>query len=68
MFPAVIALLLIREFTIQVQLTQLRSKVTVLTQEIALRENGTTPQEMIANAANIPKAGLSMKTPLPKYP
>lgn len=44
MFPAVIALLLIREFTIQVHLTQLRSKVTVLTQEIALRENGTTPK------------------------
>lgn len=43
-FLAVIALLLIREFTIQVQLTQLRSKVTALTQEIALRENGTTPK------------------------
>lgn len=38
-FLAVIALLLIREFTIQVQLTQLRDKVTTLAQEIALRED-----------------------------
>ncbi|RHF38700.1 DUF2304 domain-containing protein [Collinsella intestinalis] len=37
-FLAVIAMLLVREFTIQVQLTQLRTKVTLLAQEIALRD------------------------------
>lgn len=37
-FLAVIALLLVREFTIQVQLTQLRSKVSKLCQEIALND------------------------------
>ena len=38
-FLAVIALLLFREFTIQVQLSQLRSKVTRLCQEIALHNS-----------------------------
>jgi len=38
-FLAVIALLLIREFTIQAQLTNLRNKLIALTQEIAMREN-----------------------------
>lgn len=38
-FLTVIALLLVREFTIQVQLSQLRSKVTRLCQEIALHNS-----------------------------
>ena len=37
-FLTVIALLLIREFTIQAQLSQLRRQTAVLSQEIALRE------------------------------
>lgn len=40
-FLTVITLLMIREFTIQVQLTQLRRKLAALAQEIALRESKT---------------------------
>ena len=41
MFLAVIGLLMIREFTIQAQLSQLRRKTATLAQEIALRESET---------------------------
>lgn len=46
-FLAVIGLLMIREFTIQAQLAQLRRKTATLAQEIALRESttGTKPTE-----------------------
>lgn len=40
-FLAVIGLLMIREFTIQAQLSQLRRKTATLAQEIALRESET---------------------------
>ncbi|WP_085830199.1 DUF2304 domain-containing protein [Collinsella vaginalis] len=39
-FLVVIALLLIREFTLQMSLSQLRSKLTTLVQEMALDEHG----------------------------
>lgn len=38
-FLAVIALLLVREFSIQIELSQLRRKLTILAQEIALRND-----------------------------
>lgn len=38
-FLCVIALLLVREFTIQEQLSRLRKKLTSLTQEMALRDH-----------------------------
>lgn len=38
-FLAVIGLLMIREFSIQVELSQLRRKTTALAQEIALRDS-----------------------------
>ena len=37
-FLAVIALLLIRQFSLQTQITQLQTKLTALVQEIALRD------------------------------
>lgn len=40
-FLAMIGLLMIREFTIQAQLSQLRRKTATLAQEIALRESET---------------------------
>lgn len=43
-FLTVIALLLIREFTIQAQLSQLRRQTAVLSQEIALREALKAPK------------------------
>lgn len=41
-FLSVIALLLVHEFTIQAQLSQLKSKITALTQELALHDTDTT--------------------------
>lgn len=45
-FLAVIGLLMIREFTIQAQLSQLRRKTATLAQEIALRESETRTKPM----------------------
>ncbi len=42
-FLAIIALLLVREFTLQAQLTQIRRKVTSLVQEVALSTPSNSP-------------------------
>lgn len=41
-FLSVIALLLVRELTIQAQVSQLKSKITSLAQEMAIRDTDTT--------------------------
>lgn len=43
-FLAIIALLLIRQFNLQSQVTQLQTKLTALVQEIALRDTDAPPR------------------------